>query len=154
MEQKIEKSNCLAEVQLTYKTKVRASDRPKINDAGDAYNILKKCFDEGTIEHVETFVLLMLNRANKVLGWAKISTGGLSATVVDPKVIFQLALNANASGVILSHNHPSGNLKASEQDIQITKKLQEGAKLLELQVLDHLIVTSEGYLSMSNEGLM
>jgi DNA repair protein RadC len=150
----IQKSSCLAEIQVSYKTKVKPSERQKISSSKDCQEILNNVFSEDKIEHVEEFVILCLNRQNKVLGWAKISTGGLTGTVVDPKVVFQIALNANASALILSHNHPSGNLKPSQEDINITKKLQEGAKLLDLQILDHIIMTSEGYFSFGDEGLI
>lgn len=148
----IEKSLCLAEVETSYKTKVKPSDRPKIGGSLDCYNILKDVFDPNKIEHIEEFIILCLNRNNKLLGWAKISTGGVSGTVTDPKVIFQIALNANASGIILSHNHPSGNLKASNEDIQITKRLKEAGKLLDIQVLDHIIITQESYVSLADQG--
>lgn len=97
---------------------------------------------------------MILNRAQKVLGICEISQGGSSGTVADPKIIFALALKANASGIIVSHNHPSGNLRPSQADIDLTKKLKEGGKFLELQLLDHVIVTSEGYYSFADEGLV
>lgn len=147
----IHKSSCLSEIEVSYKTKVKVSDRPKITDAESAYKILQEVYNPSKIEHVEEFVILLLNRANAVLGWAKISTGGVSGTVCDPKVIFQIALNANASAIVLSHNHPSGNTRPSHQDIELTKRIQEIGKILEISILDHIIVTSESYRSMSNE---
>ncbi len=149
----IEKSTCLAEIEVSYKTKVKVIDRKQIHRSTDSYEIFKDLFNPNTIEHVESVIILLLNRQNKVLGWAKISTGGVSGTVVDKKVIFQIALNSNASSFILAHNHPSGNLKPSEADIKITKEVQQGAKLLDLQILDHLIITTDGYYSMTDEGL-
>jgi DNA repair protein RadC len=106
------------------------------------------------IERVEEFVILCLNRANKVLGYSKISQGGLSGTVADPKVIFQVALKSNASSIILCHNHPSGNTKPSDNDIQLTKKLKKAGEFLELNVLDHLIITSDAYFSFADESLL
>lgn len=114
--------------------------------------MLKEVFNPDKIEHVEECVLLCLNRQNKVLGWAKISTGGISGTVVDSKVIFQIALNTNSSGIILAHNHPSGNLKASSEDIRTTKKIKEAGDVLEITLLDHIIITSESYVSLADEG--
>jgi len=149
----IEKSNCLAEVEISYKTKVKPSERKQIQRSSDSYEIFKEIWNHDNMEHVETSFLLLLNRANKVLGWCKISSGGVAGTVVDKKVVFQLALNANASFIILAHNHPSGNLRPSNADIQITKELKEGGKLLDLHIIDHLILTSEGYFSMADEGL-
>ena len=96
----------------------------------------------------------LMNRANRALGIAQVSHGGISGTVADPKVIFQHALKANASSVILLHNHPSGNTQPSEADIHLTKKLVEGGKLLDIAVLDHLIVTIDGYYSFADEGLI
>jgi DNA repair protein RadC len=97
---------------------------------------------------------MLLNRANKVLGILEVSTGGVSGTVADPKVIFAAALKGNASGIIVAHNHPSGNLAASRADVDLTRKLKEAGKFLEIQVLDHVIVTTEKYFSFADEGLM
>lgn len=99
-------------------------------------------------------MILCLNRANKVLGWAKVSQGGLSGIVADPKVIFQIALKSNGSSLILCHNHPSLNLQPSEADIHLTRKLKEAGLMLDLPVLDHLIVSSEGFYSFADEGLL
>ena len=96
--------------------------------------------------------MLCVNRAQKVLGWFKISQGGVSGTVVDPKIIMQVALNANASGIILSHNHPSGNLQPSDSDVRLTKKIESGCEFMEISLLDHVILTSEGYYSFADEG--
>jgi DNA repair protein RadC len=97
---------------------------------------------------------MLLNRSNRVLGISCISKGGISGTVVDVKIILQTALKANASGLIISHNHPSGNLTASSEDIKITVKLKNACKLLDLSLLDHLIITDEGYLSFADEGML
>ena len=96
--------------------------------------------------------MLLLNRANKVLGYVLLSLGGTAGTVVDPKVIFQAALKTNAHGIILCHNHPSGNLTPSSQDISLTKQLRDAGKFLEIALLDHLILTTEGYYSFADEG--
>lgn len=106
------------------------------------------------IGFLEEFKIILLNRANKVLGICPISLGGISGTIADPKLIFATALKASASGIILAHNHPSGNLKPSQVDIQLTKKLVEAGKFLDLGILDHLIIGSEGYLSFADEGLI
>lgn len=144
----------LAEVQLSYKTKVRPSDRPQISGSSDAYSLLIQSWDFNTIELCEEFKVLFLNRANKVLGIFNLSKGGVAGTVADPKLIFVAALKANASGIILAHNHPSGNPQPSQADIDLTKKCKEGGRLLEVQVLDHLILTTEKYFSMADEGVM
>lgn len=106
------------------------------------------------MEFKEEFYIILLNRANKVLGWYKVSEGGMSGTVVDPKLVFSIALKSLASSLVLAHNHPSGNLKPSNEDINLTKKLKEAGALLEIPVLDHLILTTDGYFSFGDEGMM
>jgi len=144
----------LAEVELIYKTKVKPSDRLKISASSDAYSIFSQTWDTNTIELCEEFKILLLNRAHKVLGILNLSKGGVSGTVADPKLIFVAAIKANASGIILAHNHPSGNLQPSQADIDLTKKCKEGGRLLEIQVLDHIILTTEKYYSMADEGML
>jgi len=146
--------NKVAEVELIYKSKVKASERPKITTSKDAYKILIKLWDENKIEFVEQFKVLFLNKANKVLGVYEVSTGGISGTVADPRVIFVAALKANCCAIIISHNHPSGNLKPSRQDEELTEKIKNGGQFLEIKLLDHLIVTNEGYFSFADEGLV
>ena len=141
----------VAEVKLSYKTKVKASERIQINSSETAYKVLKPYFAE-EMEYKELFYVIYLNRANKVLGVAKISEGGCSGTVADGKIIFQGALLANAQAIILSHNHPSGNTKPSEQDIKFTKKISEFGKYIELPVLDHVILTEESFYSFADNG--
>ncbi len=97
---------------------------------------------------------MLLNRAHKVQGIFEVSTGGVSGTVADPKIIFAAAIKANSSGIIVAHNHPSGNLRASQADIDLTRKLKDGGRILEIQLLDHIIVTTEGYFSFADEGLI
>src|SRR5262245_61872322 len=121
----------VAEIQLVYKSNVKPSQRPKITASQDACNILRQYWDESRIELVEQFKVMLLSHANKVLGIVEISTGGISGTVADPKLILVAALKAGASGIILSHNHPSGNLNPSQADIDLTKKIKEGARFLE-----------------------
>jgi DNA repair protein RadC len=116
----------VAEVELIYKSKVKASKRPAISSSKDAFNLLLKAWDENKIDFVEQFNVLFLNRANKVLGIYDVSTGGVSGTVADPRVIFVAALKANCCGIIISHNHPSGNLKPSRQDEELTAKIKRG----------------------------
>ena len=144
----------VAEIQLTYKTKVRPSQRPKITSSKDAYEVLLGNWDEDKLEFVEQFKVLLLNRANRVLGIYELSTGGVSGTVADPKLVFAAAIKANASAMILAHNHPSGQVKPSQADINLTKKMVGGGKLLEIPVLDHIIVTGEESYSFADEGLL
>ncbi len=144
----------VAEIQLSYKSNVKPSLRPKITSSRDAYQVLKQSWDEGRLELVEQFKVMLTNRANKVLGIFEVSTGGIAGTVADPKLIFVAALKSGATGVLLCHNHPSGNLTPSQADIELTKKIKEGGKLLEIQLLDHIILTSESYYSFTDEGLI
>lgn len=144
----------VAEIQLSYKSNVKPSLRPKITSSRDAHEVLKRIWNDSMIELCEQFKVIFTNRANKVLGVFEVSTGGIAGTVADPKLIFVAALKAGATGLILSHNHPSGNLTPSHADIELTKKIKEGGRLLEIQLLDHLILTSESYYSFADEGLL
>lgn len=144
----------VAEVKLSYLNRVKPSERPQVTCSADSYNVLKESWDTGKLEFVEQFKVLLLNRANRVLGIYELSTGGVAGTVADPKLIFVAALKACASGIILSHNHPSGNHKPSQADLQLTKKIKQGGELLDIAVLDHIILTSEDYYSLADEGLL
>src|SRR5664279_1216346 len=143
----------VSEVSLVYRTKIKPSERPKITCSGDAHKIFNETWD--SIEHHESFRILLLNRSNRVLGIAKISAGGISGTVTDIRIIFQFAIKANASSIILAHNHPSGELKSSEADCRITKKLKDAGLILDIAVLDHIILTPEDkYFSFADEGIL
>lgn len=125
--------------------------KSKITSSNDAYQaLLPKLQDLNT----EEFWVLMLNRQNEIIELKQISSGGVAGTVVDPKVIFKSALQFLASGIILSHNHPSGNLKPSKADIAITNKLKSAGESLEINVLDHLIISEQGYYSFADEGII
>jgi DNA repair protein RadC len=126
-------------------------EKMKVTGSKDVYDLIKA--DLLDISH-EEFWILLLNRANRVIKKAQVSQGGVAGTVADPKIIFKLALDELASGIILAHNHPSGNLTASQADLDLTKKLKEAGKLLDIQVLDHLIVAGQKYFSFADEGLM
>ncbi len=144
----------VAEVQVSYKTNVKASDRPQINTSIDVYRVLKDNWNYEVIEFIEEFKVLLLNRANRVIGIVPISVGGTAGTVADPKVIFVSALKCNAASIVLCHNHPSGNLKASHADIELTKKLKNAGQFLDLPILDHIILTKDGFLSFADEGMI
>ena len=141
----------VSEVQLSYKSKVKAADRPQIISSHTAYDVLLNNWSD-QIELVEECNILLLNRANRVLAFFNVSKGGHTGTVVDAKVVFTAALKLKACSVILSHNHPSGRLVPSLADLELTKKLVAGGKLLDISVLDHLIVTPYGYYSFADEG--
>ena len=144
----------VSEISLSYRPIIKASSRPKMESSREVYNLFFSNWDQDRIEMVEQFKIMLLNRANKVLGIFEVSTGGVSGTSADPKIIFAAALKGNASSIILAHNHPSGNLKPSEADLQITRKLKSGGCLLDISVLDHIILTVEGYTSFADEGLI
>ncbi|HEY0056924.1 MAG TPA: JAB domain-containing protein [Pedobacter sp.] len=144
----------VSEISISYKPTFKACERPQVSSSRDIYSILFNNWDQNKLELQEQFKIVLLNRANKVLGISEISTGGFAGTIADPKVIFSTALKACASSIILSHNHPSGNLKPSQGDLQLTKKIKNGGELLDIAVLDHLIITADSYLSFADEGLL
>jgi len=121
-----------------------------ITSSRDAYNLIRRHLVD--LNH-EEFWILLVGRSQKVLARELVSRGGLSATIVDPKIIFGIALQHQATGVIMIHNHPSGNLKPSQQDINLTKKLAEAGTLLEIKILDHLIISDSGFFSFADEGI-
>ena len=144
----------VSEVELVYKSKVKPTERPKVKTPGDCYQLLLQTWDENRIEFVEQFKVILMNRAHRVLGIYDLSTGGVNATVADVKLVFMAALKANACNLVLSHNHPSGNLKPSMADERLTSKIKAAGALLEIEVLDHLIITPEGYYSFADEGMI
>ena len=125
--------------------------RKSVSSSREAFELLQPFLSD---MQYEQFVMVLLNRANHVLKVVNVSDGGVSGTFVDPKKVFRLALEGNASSVILGHNHPSGNCKPSDQDISLTRKLKKAGDVLDIAVLDHIIVGAETYYSFSDEGMM
>jgi len=145
----------ISEVRLVYRTKVKASERLQIKCSKDAFDIFMENWDLDSIEHIEEFKLMLMTRSNKVLGIASILKGGISGTVTDVRIILQYAIKANASGIIICHNHPSGNAQPSESDLAITRKIKESGLVMDIQLLDHLIIVPEEmYQSMADEGIL
>lgn len=144
----------LAEVELVYKSKVKASMRPLIKCSADIKDILLQLWNPGKIELVEEFKVLFLNRANRIIGVMDASSGGITGTVADPRIILAAAVKCCAVNIILAHNHPSGSLKPSRADEDLTVKIKEAARWLDIQVLDHIIITAEGHYSFADEGLI
>lgn len=142
----------LTEIELTYKSNRSYNERHKVTSAKVAFDLFLNNWNENKIELLEQSKILLLNRSNQVLGISHLSTGGTSGTVVDPKQIFAVALKANASGIILAHNHPSGSLCPSDADDKITQKIYKAGKLLDIEILDHLIITKENYYSYAESG--
>lgn len=126
-------------------------EMPTIKSSDDAYRILSPMM--GDLPH-EEFWIVMLNRANKIITRYNVSKGGLTGTVIDVRLILKKALEVYAASMIISHNHPSGNLQPSDADRNITKKIKEASALMDIPVLDHIIVTDNGYFSFADEGLL
>lgn len=144
----------VAEVELVYKTKIKASERPKINSSKDIYEIMHQLWDANKMDMLEEFKVLLLNRANRVMGIYEVSSGGMTGTVADPRLILAAAIKSLSVSVVLCHNHPSGNLTPSRADEQLTRKIKEAAAYHDITVLDHIILTSEAYYSFADEGLL
>ncbi|MCE7070918.1 JAB domain-containing protein [Dyadobacter sp. CY327] len=144
----------VAEIELIYKTNVQASQRPKITSSTDAYNVLIQSWNPNRLEFIEEFKILLLNNASRVLGIFEVSKGGISGASADVRIVFAAALKANATGIILAHNHPSGQLVPSDADKYVTENMRKAGELLNIRVLDHLIVTSEGFCSFSDDNLL
>ncbi len=144
--------NMVSEVELVYKSKVKASDRPQLKRASDVADFLRQNWDQNRIELLEQFKVVLLNKNQRVLGIYEASTGGVTSTVADPKLIFMAALKMNASNLIIAHNHPSGNLHPSEADKRLTQKIKQAAEFLDMRLIDHIIISTEGYFSFADEG--
>lgn len=144
------KFNIVNEIKLSYSRK--GNCERLITTSRDAVKIFKEHFDSDEMDYRESFFALYLNQANRVLGIKKISESGISSTIVDVRIIMQAALLCNASGIILAHNHPSGNLKPSQEDLSITHKIKEASQFLNIQLLDHCILTSTAYISFADDG--
>ena|SRR5690606_29119948 len=142
----------ISEISVSYSS--NSGDRLKISNSKQSYDVLRACWSDSTIELQEEFKILMLNRANQILGVYPLSKGGVSATVVDAKLVFSVALKCNASSIIIAHNHPSGNLNPSEVDKSLTQKLKSGGQFLDITLLDHLIMTKDSFYSFSDNGLI
>lgn len=136
---------------LTVKESESEFKKVKITSSKEAYKVIKQFYHED-IEIYESFFILLLNRANETIGYAKISQGGVTGTVVDTKIIAKYCIDTLASSVILAHNHPSGNLYPSNADIKITTKIKKALGFIDTAVLDHLILSKKGYYSFADEG--
>ncbi|MBI4947121.1 MAG: JAB domain-containing protein [Bacteroidetes bacterium] len=143
----------ISEIEINYKPLKKTSDLTKVTTSRDASDFFRQIWSE-RMQYVEEFYVLLLNRSNLIIGYLKLSEGGTNGTVVDAKIVFQASLKANAQAIILCHNHPSGNLKPSEADIGLTKKIKQAGITMDIPVLDHVILTYEGYFSFADEGLM
>jgi len=130
------------------------TDFPKVKicSSKDAYEFIKRFYSDD-LEIFESFFILLTNRSNLTMGYAKISQGGMTGTVVDPILILKYAVDSLSKGVFIAHNHPSGNSQPSQADIDLTKKVKEALKFIDVSLLDSLIITADNYFSFSDEGL-
>lgn len=144
----------VAEIEISYRPFFKMAELPQVTSSNEAYEVLMDRWDDGRLELVGEFKVILLNRRGRVLGVVNISQGRFSGTVADPKVIFAVTLKACASAIILAHNHPSGELSPSDADLALTRKLSSGGDLLGISVHDHLIVSRYGFYSFLDEGMM
>jgi len=144
----------IPKITLSYTPKVKMSLLPKVISSSDAYRLFLYVWDKDRICHIEEFKVMLLNRASRVLGICTLTRGTSCATLIDIRNLFACALLANACAVICCHNHPSGSLQPSRTDEEISRKLKEGGRLLDIQVIDHLIISPEGYYSFGDEGIL
>ncbi len=142
----------IAEIKVSYST--NQTDKIKLKKCNEVYNFILTQWDLDLIEFQEECKVILLNRANSVLGVYNLSKGGVAGTVVDIKIIMSVALKCNASNIILVHNHPSGNMQPSEADKNITNKLNNACELLEVKLLDHLIICKDEYYSFAHNGYL
>lgn len=142
--------NELAEIQVSYSTKNH--NKIKIKSVDIAAQILRNAWNNDTIELQEEFKVLLLNRASETLGIYSLSKGGITGTIVDIRLLFAVALKCNSTAIIIAHNHPSGKLQASESDLALTRKIKKCSEFLDIDLLDHLIITKNGFYSFATEG--
>lgn len=146
--------NQLPEFTIGLKTKVKVEELYSIRTSEDVAKIARLCFDADMIEWVESVVVIALNRAGKAIGFYKASQGGLTGTVCDPRVIMQFALLSNATSIIIAHNHPSGNLRPSDDDNKMTQRIKNAGDILEIKLLDHVIITANSFYSYADNGTL
>ena len=142
----------IAEIQVSYSNIQK--DRVKINGSPTAFKTLLQTWNMNTIELNEDVKVILLNRASEVLGVYHLAKGGVAGCFIDVKLILSVALKSNTSSIILVHNHPSGNLLPSDADKSITTKLKKACEQVDLNLLDHLIISKDSYLSFKDEGLI
>ena len=142
----------VSEIKVSYHPKVKPSERPFAKNSKDAYEIFLNNWDMGKIYMVEEFKVMYLNRRSGVIGIYPMSLGGITGTIVDPRIILLAAIGCLSTQILLCHNHPSGNLKPSKSDIEATEKVKYAAKYFDIKLLDHLIISDESYYSFADEG--
>jgi DNA repair protein RadC len=153
---KIAKKSLLtvSDVKVSYHPKVKMSEMPIVKSARESARLFLDSWDTGSIGLIEEFKIMLLNRAGRVKGIHLLARGGMNTVLVDPKIVMVTAIVGLASSIILAHNHPSGGLVPSDADHELTKKIKKGCNLLDICLLDHVIVSSEGYFSFADEGVL
>lgn len=142
------KTNC---PELNVQLKREEVKKVQIRSSKDSSDFFRSIWDD-SIGIYESFFCIYLNQANNTIGWYKVSQGGITGTVADPRLVIKKALDVLATCIIICHNHPSGNLQPSPADIELTNKIKQGAAWLDIKVLDHIILTEDSYYSFSDEG--
>jgi DNA repair protein RadC len=140
--------------EITLKLRKGETVQTVITNSKDCANVFRQIWDVDSLPIYESMIVLFLNRANKTIGWYKVSQGGLTGTLCDPKLILSIGLKSLCQGIIICHNHPSGNTQPSKADISITNRIKKGCEYLEIALLDHIILTEEGYSSFADSGLI
>lgn len=144
----------LPEFKISLENKIKPSELPVVNNSKEVVEVCRAAFSEGKIEWIEEVVVIGLSMANRVIGFYRVSSGGITGTVADPRVILQFLLLCNATNFIISHNHPSGNLKPSKADELLTQKIKTAAAYMDLKMVDHIIITADAYYSFADEGIL
>ncbi|WP_291048818.1 JAB domain-containing protein [Empedobacter sp. UBA1574] len=142
----------VSEIKISYMNEV--DEKIKVMGSSEVYQVLKANWDLDTIELQEEFKILLLNQGNQVLGIKSMFKGGINTCSIDVRLIMGMVLKANASALVITHNHPSGNLNASESDKRITSKIKECCELFDIRLLDHIIMAKNSYLSFADEGIL
>lgn len=144
----------VSEIEITYRSKIKASERPIVKSSLDIFRLLSSNWNLDLIEIQEQFKVVLLNRAMRILGIINLSTGGKTSTIADLGLILAAAIKAGAFCIILAHNHPSGNLQPSQADLILTEKIKLAAGYHDVRVYDHIILSTEGYYSFADEGVL
>jgi DNA repair protein RadC len=144
----------ISEIEIKYNPRISPRKRPCIGNSRQAYQQFMQVFKMDDLNIKEEAVVLYLNRGNRVIGAYKASSGGITGTVVDIRLILAVALKCLATGIMIAHSHPSGELKPSRTDENYTAQLKQAAKLMDIKLFDHLIITTEGYYSFEDEGIL
>ena len=144
--------NMVSEIELVYRSKIKATQRPLLRSSNDVFEFLLQHWNHDKIELIENAKAIFLNTACNVLGLLDISMGGTTSTTVDPKIVFLPAIKLNANRIILAHNHPSGRVNPSANDLLFTENICKAGMLLEIKIMDHMIISKDTYYSFADEG--